>query len=192
VTVTLVSPHSKTVHVWHMQVRAGVSVVTCRLPAKPELASGTYHLKWNAVSGADSISRTLVVQIGRTAKAFRKPSSVDVLVAGDSVKPVRAVGSGQTVDATSEETAFELTGDPHHNVQVVVIDADQYTLSMIHDLHLVFPLVKLIALSDSPSRLTGAVRAGATVGLPRTTPASKLAKVVRALSGVEHPPASRR
>jgi hypothetical protein len=75
---------------------------------------------------------------------------------------------------------------------VIVIDADQYTLSMIHDLHTVFPMIKVIALSNDPQRLAAAVRAGASVGLPKSTPATKLAKVVGSLSTPPRSPASRR
>jgi DNA-binding NarL/FixJ family response regulator len=102
------------------------------------------------------------------------------------------VQSSKTLAADSEETTFELSGDPARNVTAIVIDADQYTLSMIHDLHTVFPTVKLIALSSDPAKRLAAVKAGATLALPKTTPPPKLAKVVKSLAGPVRTPASGR
>jgi hypothetical protein len=44
-------------------------------------------------------------------------------------------------------------------------------------------MVKLIALTDNPAKLARAVKAGATLALPKTTTSTKLAKVVTSLSG---------
>ena len=72
-------------------------------------------------------------------------------------------------DRDSDET-FELTASAAHSIGVVVADVDAYGLasSPICD----GPLLRLIA--TRASRLRGAaVRAGATLALPRNTPARK-------------------
>jgi DNA-binding NarL/FixJ family response regulator len=53
-------------------------------------------------------------------------------------------------------------------------------------------MVKLVALTDDPSKLSRAIKSGATLALPKQTPADKLAKVVSSLSGnvVPREPAS--
>jgi hypothetical protein len=183
VTATLLSPQGKVLATWKRSARAGVSIVRLTLPKSAKTwKRGTYRLRWKVVAGADTLQRTIPVQIGRTAKDFPKAggTKLDVVVAGAAL-PGKLPVSGKTVAAVSESTAFELAGDPTKNVGVIVIDADQYTLGMIHDLRTVFPMVQLVALSNSASRRAAAVRAGATIALPKTTTAPKLAKVVQAL-----------
>ena len=184
VTATLVGPTGKTLATWKRSARAGVTIVRLALPKSAKTwKHATYKLRWKVVSGGDSLQRTIAVQIGRTKKDF--PAStrkkLDVVVAGSTL-PAKLPVSGKTVQAVSENTAFELAGDPKKNVGVIVIDADQYTLGMIHDLRTVFPSVKLVALSNSAARRAKAVRAGATVALPKTTTAPKLAKVASAVA----------
>jgi hypothetical protein len=193
-TATLLSAKGTVLKTWPVKAHAGVSIVKLAVP-KVARKKGVYRLRWKATSGADAVTETIVVRIGKTRKDFAKASApVDVLVAGASVPaklPLVDPASRQ-MSADSENTAFALAGDPRHNVQVIIVDADQYTLSMIHDLHTVFPTIKVVALSNDPRRLAAAVRAGATLGLPKTTPATKLAKVVGSISTTPRPPASRR
>jgi hypothetical protein len=186
VTATLVSPARKALYTWHAKAHAGVSILKLKLP-KRKWTKGVYSLRWTAVAGTDVVHHVTPVQILRTKKdlATRIPSSVDVVVAGSVTVPMQAT---KTLQADSEETTFELSGDPKRNVTAIVIDADTYTLGMIHDLHTVFPTVKLIALSSDPAKRLAAVKAGATLALPKTTPPPKLAKAVAALAG----PISRR
>jgi hypothetical protein len=194
VTATLISPRGKVLATWKRSARAGVSIVRLALPKTAKTwKRGTYRLRWKVAAGADTLQRALPVQIGATKKDFAKSTGakVDVVVAGATL-PGKLPVSGKTVQAVTEGSAFELAGDPKANVQVIVIDADQYTLGMIRDLHTVFPMVKLIALSNSASRRAAAVRAGATVGLPKTTSAPKIAKVVTSLSAARTPATRRR
>jgi DNA-binding NarL/FixJ family response regulator len=76
---------------------------------------------------------------------------------------------------------------------VIVVDADQYPLSLIHNLRIVFPSssVRLVALTNDPKKRNRAIAAGATIALPKGTPNAKLAKVVASLSGAVRIPASR-
>ncbi|HEV7134091.1 MAG TPA: hypothetical protein VGN27_10215, partial [Gaiellaceae bacterium] len=90
---------------------------------------------------------------------------------------------GRRLVASTGDSAFALTGSPKQNVQVIVVDADQYGLGLVRDLRTVFPMVRLVVLTDDPRKLANAVAAGATVALPKATPAVKLTKLVGALAG---------
>ena len=52
----------------------------------------------------------------------------------------------------------------------------------MHDLHVVFPSVKIVALAAGPKTMAAALKAGATIVLPRTTPPATLAKIVQRLA----------
>jgi DNA-binding NarL/FixJ family response regulator len=136
------------------------------------------------------------VQILATAKsaaaAAKKNPAKDVVLAGTDL-PKQLPDQqkqGRQLIATSVDSTFTLTGDPSRNVAVIVVDADQYSLGLVHDLRIVFPSVKLVVLTSDPNKLAGAVAAGATIALPKGTPTAKLAKVVASLSGP--PPTPRR
>ena len=88
------------------------------------------------------------------------------------------------IDAQTDP--FTLTGDPARNVQVIVINADEYGLSIVHDLRTVFPMVKLVVLTDDPAKLAKAIAAGASIALPRSSPSAAIVAVVSRLT---HSPA---
>ena len=67
---------------------------------------------------------------------------------------------------------------------MIVVDADQYGLGLVRDLRTVFPMVRLVVLTNDRKKLVPAINAGATVALPKSTSAVKLAKVVAALASV--------
>ena len=64
-----------------------------------------------------------------------------------------------------------------------ILQASPRGISLIRDLRTVFPGIRLVALTSDPKKLVQAVRAGATIALPKTTPSVKLAKVVSTLVG---------
>ena len=53
--------------------------------------------------------------------------------------------------------------------------------SFVHDLHVVFPNMRIVALSKSPKLLAAALKAGASVALPSSTPSPTLAAVIARL-----------
>jgi DNA-binding NarL/FixJ family response regulator len=67
-------------------------------------------------------------------------------------------------------------------VEVIVVDVDRYGLQLIRDLRLVFPTVRILGLTNDPRRLVQAVRAGATIAVPRSTPPKDLAKLIKRLA----------
>ncbi len=54
----------------------------------------------------------------------------------------------------------------------------------MRDLHTVFPDVRLVAISSKRRNLAAAKRAGATLALPKRTPARTLRKAIRSLAGL--------
>jgi DNA-binding NarL/FixJ family response regulator len=184
---TLVNARGAHIYTWHVNERAGVTIAKLTLP-KSARKPGLYKLLWTATSGGDVVRTSLDVQILRSAKtaaaAAKKRKVKDVVLAGADLPkqlPSEAKNGARLV-ASSSDSAFSLAGDPRLNVEVIVVDADQYTLGLVHDLRTVFPGVKLIVLTNDPTKLSRAIGAGATVALPKSTPSAKLAKVVAALT----------
>jgi hypothetical protein len=198
ITAALVNAQGKIAQTWRMQGKAGVATLRLRLGKQVRGRPGRYVLRWTAISGADVIRQTRVVWIVRTKQAATKlvprQAPVDVVVAGASLPkqlPMPSKTAQRIVSST--ESAFSVTGDPSTNVQVIVVDVDEFGIGLLRDLRTVFPGVRLIALSDDPRKLAPAVRAGATIALPKGTPTVKLAKVVSALAGgVRLPQAAQR
>jgi hypothetical protein len=186
-TATLVDARGRRIYTWNEKAKAGASIVKLTLPKKARKV-GTYTVLWTAVSGNDVVRKSINLKITKTPIKKTPPAvkPVDVVLTGDTLPkelPIATAQEQRLVPATSSDTTFNYTGDPKRNVQVIVVDADQYGLGLVHDLRTVFPMVKLIALTSDPSKLSRAVRAGATLALPKATTATKLAKVVTSLSG---------
>jgi hypothetical protein len=85
------------------------------------------------------------------------------------------------VKARGADAAFDLAGASTGNVQLIVVDVDEFGVGFVRDLHTVFPSLKIVALSSSSVRLAASKRAGASAALPRSTTGPKLAKVVTKL-----------
>jgi DNA-binding NarL/FixJ family response regulator len=185
-TATLVNAKGARVYTWNEKARAGASIVKLTLP-KQARKTGTYTLLWTAVSGTETMRKSITVKITeKLAPKVAATKPVDVILTGESLPkelPIQTAQEQRLIPATSGDTTFSVTGDPKRNVQVIVVDADEYGLSLVHDLRTVFPMVKLIALTNDPSKLSRAIKAGATLALPKKTSTDKLAKVVSSLSG---------
>ena len=66
-------------------------------------------------------------------------------------------------------------------MRVIVVDVDAFGVSLIRDLHAVFPSTKIVALTSSPRQMIASLKAGAVIALPRATPASVLTRVITRL-----------
>jgi hypothetical protein len=187
VVATLYNPRSQkqVLKLWNFAARAGVSIMQLKLPptaSKP----GHYRLVWIARASREQISRTVIVQVVGTAKPAVKTKQIAVvLVGGSSIRNGLAAGlqqvHGRVLSTTDENATFLLAGNTDLNIQAIVVDADKYTLSFVHDLRTVFPNVPIVTLTDDPSKLARSVDAGATVALTHSTPPDQVAKVVRRL-----------
>ena len=65
---------------------------------------------------------------------------------------------------------------------MVVVDTDELGVATVRDLHIVFPSVKIVALAAGPKTMRAALKAGAKIVLPRTTPPATVAKIVQRLA----------
>jgi hypothetical protein len=195
VTVTLLNGGGQRLYTWRVHVKAGVSIMKLPMPRQVR-RPGRYTLVWVVTANGSSTRKTIPVQIVGSGKGLGKvlhPVSepVEVVLTGSQIPKDLALGlddpATRVVEAAGAD-AFDVTGDPRKNVQVIVVDADEYGLGLVRDLHTVFPTVRLIVLSDDPRKLAAAIHTGASLALPRSTPADKLAKVVSKLA--KNPPAT--
>jgi DNA-binding NarL/FixJ family response regulator len=110
---------------------------------------------------------------------------IEVVLAGSQIPQDLSVGSGakkpKVVSAEGIDDAFDLAGSGSGDVQVMIVDVDQFGVAFVRDLHIVFPSMKIVVLSRDPKRLVAALKAGATVALPSSTPSPTLAAVVARL-----------
>src|SRR5438132_483696 len=144
-----------------MHVKAGSTIVKLKMP-KQVRRPGRYTLVFVAVSGNDTTRTVIPVQIVKSGKGLGKevhPNAqpVDVVLAGDAIPKGIALGiddpQTRVIQAADPGVTFAATGSPQKNVQVVVVDADQYGLGFVRDLRTVFPTVKLVAITDDPRKL---------------------------------------
>jgi hypothetical protein len=188
VSAVLYSPRGARLYTWRFKVKAGKSIVKLRLPAQVRRA-GVYAIRWTARSGADTATRTirirLVASSGGVATLGPNTGPVEVVLAGTSIPSGLTVGTGsrqpKVVSVEGVEDAFNLAGSGSGDVQVIIVDVDQFGVGFVRDLHIVFPSMKIVALSRDPKLLAAALKAGATVALPSSTPSPTLAAVVARL-----------
>jgi DNA-binding NarL/FixJ family response regulator len=89
----------------------------------------------------------------------------------------------RVVHGSGADAVFAAAAAPERAVRVVVADVDEYGVRFVGDLHAVFPALRLIALAEERSTRRRAVRAGAVLALPRSTPPTQLAKAIVRISG---------
>jgi hypothetical protein len=182
----LFSPSGVKLYTWRFSSRAGRSIVKLRLPSQVR-RSGRYAIRWTARSHGETLTKTIRVRLIASGHGLPsvRPSTgpVEVVLAGSQIPQVSVGGKKKpkVVTADGVDNAFDLAGTGAGDVQVMVVDVDQFGVSFIRDLHTVFPSMKIIALSKSPKVLAAALKAGATVALPRSIPNSVLAAVVTRL-----------
>jgi DNA-binding NarL/FixJ family response regulator len=104
--------------------------------------------------------------------------------AGGDVKG-RLPRNTRLVPAPGIDPTFDAAASRSTDVRVIVLDMNQVGAPFIRDLHTVFPSVKIVALASTPRAMATALRAGAAIALPRSTPPSALARVIQRLL---HPP----
>jgi hypothetical protein len=187
VTATLLSPRGERVYRWRFSVRAGTSIKRLTMPPQVK-APGRYRLVLTAQSGRDSVKKTIALQIvgkkpGSRATPDTRPVEV-VLAGGSNIRKDIALGlaNGMRVISTVGEDTWTVTGSASRNVGVIVVDVDRYGLELVSDLRTVFPSVRIIALTNDPRRLAQAIKAGAAVAVPRSTPPKDLAKLITQLA----------
>jgi hypothetical protein len=183
---TLIRAGGKRVYTWRLKVRAGASIVKLQLPRLVR-RPGRYRVAFVATAPGQTARRTVVVDIvrpGRRPALRRGPVSV-VLTGSPTARGgvVRPLARGQTRAVKADaDAAFVVTASRARNVEVVVVDVDRFGLALVRDLRVVFPMVRIVALTDKPRLLVRAIKTGATIALPRSTPDAQLVRIVRRLA----------
>jgi hypothetical protein len=182
VTAELFSPRRVKLYTWRYSAKAGQSIVKLRLPRQVR-RPGVYTMRWTARSGRETISRKITIRF--MARRALVVAPVRVLLAGPAALSVSGWFQKRkppVISASSIEPTFDAAASRGTNVHVIVVDVDAFGLSLIRDLHTVFPSAKIVALTSQPNQMATALKAGAAIALPRSTPASTLARVIKRLA----------
>jgi hypothetical protein len=125
------------------------------------------------------VSRTIRIRIvGRRAPVQR----IAVVLAGTAARDVGGkVTKPKPTLVMGVDPTFDATATRNRDVRVLVVDVDELGVATVRDLHAVFPSVKIVALAAGPRTMARALKAGATIVLPRSTPPATLAKIIRRL-----------
>jgi hypothetical protein len=184
VTAELFSPRGVKIYTWRFSVKAGRSIVKLNIPRQVRRA-GVYSMRWTARAGRDTVSSRIKLRMLSARGTFAGAiEPIEVVLAGDASRGARTKlpkRRPRVVLATGVEPTFDEAASRKMDTRVIVVDADEFGLGLIRDLHTVFPSVKIVALSSSPRMLSRAMKAGATVALPRSTPPATLARVIQRL-----------
>jgi hypothetical protein len=188
-TATLYSPAKRRLFTWRRSVNAGSSIVQLRLPSRIR-RPGTYRVVWVARSSAETIRRTTTFRLVAPKDALAKPSQqrVAVVLAGerpvlDAIAARLARTKARVVARTDADGTFMLASSRSRNVGVAVVDVDEYGVGLVRDLGIVFPSLRLVGIARGASMRARAVRAGAVLALPRSTPAAKAARAIERIAG---------
>ena len=187
VTAELISPRRVKLYTWRYSAKAGQSIVKLRLPRQVR-RPGVYTLRWTARSGRETAARKITIRfMGRRQKVA---TPVRVLLAGPAALSVRAkfrARKPKFITVSSIEPTFDAAASRGTNVRVIVVDVNAFGLALVRDLHTVFPGAKIVALTSRPRDMAATRKAGAAVALPRSTPASTLARVIKRLTKTAKP-----
>jgi hypothetical protein len=180
VTAELFSPRRVKLYTWRFSLKAGRSIVKLRLPQQVR-RTGVYTMRWTARSGREATSRKITLRLVGGRNVLVAP--VQVLLAGPAA---RISGKFQArkpkvITALGIEPAFDAAASRRTDVRVIVVDVDAFGVSLIRDLHAVFPSAKIVALTLGPKQMLASLKAGASIALPRSTPGSILSRVITRL-----------
>jgi hypothetical protein len=182
---TLVRAGGRRLYTWRLNVRPGASIVKLRLP-RTVTRPGRYRIAFVASAAGQTARRTAAVDFIKPGPAPATRGRVGVVLTGlpaARAGVVKPLGAGKTrAMKAGVDAAFDTTANRAHNVGVVVVDVDRFGLQLVRDLRTVFPMVRIVALSDKPRLLVRAIKAGATIALPRSTPDAQLVSIVRRLA----------
>jgi hypothetical protein len=179
VTAQLFSPRGVKLYTWRFSVHAGRTIVKLRIPRQVR-RPGIYKLHWSARAGRETVSRVIKIRVIGSVVPVQK---VEIVLAGTAAQEVRGkLGKQKPKVVTGVEPAFDAAADRTCDVRVIVVDVDELGVGVVRDLHTVFPSVKIVALAAGPKTMAAALKAGATIVLPRSTPPATLAKIIQRLA----------
>ena len=177
-TTQLFSPRGVKLFTWRFSVRAGRTIKRLRIPRQVR-RPGIYSMRWSARAGRQTVSRRIKIRIvGSVVPAQR----IQVVLAGTAAEGVGGtLGKQSPKIVNAVEPTFDAAANRNRDVRVIVVDVDEFGVGLLRDLHAVFPSVKIVALAAGPRTMARALKAGATIVLPRSTPTATLAKIIRRL-----------
>lgn len=187
-TATLYGSKSTPLYTWRLRVKAGANVVGLRLPSQIR-KPGAYQLTWIARSGTETIRRGVKVTLvgPKLAQVRPKRNEVEVVLAGEqpekgALTPGLAGSDARVIAQATPDETFALAASRTRDISVVVVDVDAYGIGFVADLRTVFPSMRILAVSKSPSKRALAIRAGAVLAIPRATTAKQLAKAIASIA----------
>jgi DNA-binding NarL/FixJ family response regulator len=137
-------------------------------------------MRWRARAGRETVTRMIRIRIVATTMPVQR---VEIVLAGPAAQSLDdKLGKQKPKVVTAEETTFDAAANRNCDVRVIVVDVDEFGVGMVRDLHTVFPTTKIVALAAGPKTMAAALKAGATIVLPRSTPPATLAKIVQRLA----------
>ena len=186
-TVTLRSSGGSQLATWAFKVKAGSNVLLFKLPSSVR-KPGRYTVTWRLVAAGDSVVKTTKLTVAGVALAATrpgaKPARSDVVLAapGFSVRSLALPQTVRVLKTSDAADAFDLAAAEATNVRVVILDVDRLGLSYLHDLHTIFPTVRIVAIANDPAVRRRALVAGAAVALPHAAGPARVGAAVRRLS----------
>ncbi|MDQ5821020.1 MAG: hypothetical protein M3540_06235, partial [Actinomycetota bacterium] len=186
-TVSLRNTDGSQLATWALKVKAGSNVLTFRMPPSVR-KPGRYTLAWKLIVAGDSASQVTRLTIPGDTEGWTPvgaaPPRPDVVLSAPGFtarslalpRRVRVLKTSHTADA------FDLTGAAATNVRVAVLDVDRLGLNFLHDLHTIFPDVRIVAIANDPALRRRALVAGAAVALPHAAGPARVAAAVRRLA----------
>ncbi|MEP6977765.1 MAG: hypothetical protein ABI948_06895 [Thermoleophilia bacterium] len=183
-TVTLRNAAGSQVATWAFKVKTGSNVLLFKMPASVR-KPGRYTLTWRLVAEGDAVAKVTRLRIPGAAAEWTLvgagPSRPDVVLAapGFSVRSLALPRSFRVLKTSDVADAFDLSAADATNVRVVVLDVDRLSLSYLHDLHTIFPAVRIVAIANDPGVRRRALVAGAAVALPHAAGPARVGAAVR-------------
>jgi len=153
------SMNGHNVATWSRTVKAGTWILRYTLPEG--LAAGSYKLNVSARTSTDRRATTIRIRIkhGQLLLGGR----ARVLVVGDgSRRDTLSINVPKAKVMVTPDTKVWDTTFWSRNVAVVVVDVDRQGLALVHNLHTVFPSVRIVAVTKNPAKVVQARRFGAS------------------------------
>jgi len=144
---------------WTRTVKPGTWILRYTLPAG--LAPGAYKLNVSARTATDRRAATIRLELKHGQVLLGGKARV-LVVGGSSHRATLALHVPKAKVMVTPDTKVWDTTFWSRNVAVVVVDLDRQGLALVHNLHTVFPSVRIVAVTKNPAKVVQARRFGAS------------------------------
>ncbi|MBV8080793.1 MAG: PASTA domain-containing protein, partial [Actinobacteria bacterium] len=159
VTSTLRSSLRRIVGLWTRNLRAGTFIIRYQLPTN--LGPDHYRLTVVAITNGTKQAYTVPVTIrSGQAPVLTTPRVVVVGDANGKTSLRLSLKARARVLVTSGTSVFNVVGS-NQRVVALAVNVDQNGVALIHNLHIVFPTVKIVAITNNAARAVRARTYGA-------------------------------